>query len=163
MRVMVWVAESTWERCVEQARAFLPDDAEVTLVHVAPGDVEALAGGSVAGLLGRRAPRPPEPAVHAISDEEAQSLLAAAAHRLGRPSATRSLRGRVEREVVAASGDFELLVLARDGTPGAGPKSLGKHSRFIVDHAGCAVLLLPREEALPPVLPPPPPHERWRR
>jgi nucleotide-binding universal stress UspA family protein len=160
---MVWIAAGTWERCVEQARALVPGDAEVTLVHVAPGDVEAIAGGSVAGLLGRRPPSPPEPAVHAISDEQAHSLLAAAAQQLGRPAKTVALRGRVEREVVKASGDFDLLVLARDGTPGAGPKSVGKHGRFVVDHAGCPVLLLPREGTQAPVLPLPPPNERRRR
>ena len=38
MRAVVWIIESRWEDCVDAVAA----DADVTLVHVAPGDVEAL-------------------------------------------------------------------------------------------------------------------------
>jgi nucleotide-binding universal stress UspA family protein len=44
----------TWEACVDHARALLPGDANVTLVHIAPGDVEELVGGHDR-LLGRPA------------------------------------------------------------------------------------------------------------
>jgi hypothetical protein len=78
MRALVWIVEDTWEATVAEAAAFLPADAEVTLVHVAPGDVEALAEGSRHGLLGRRRPPPPGPAepLRVISDEAAEALLA---------------------------------------------------------------------------------------
>jgi hypothetical protein len=65
----------------------------------------------------------------------------------------------VEREVVAACAGADLLVLARDGADDRlGPKSLGKHARFVVDHAPCQVLLVwagqpPGADTLPP-----PPH-----
>ena len=36
----------------------------------------------------------------------------------------------------------DLLVLARDGREQLGPPSLGKRTRFVVDHAACAVLLV---------------------
>jgi len=44
---------------------------------------------------------------------------------------------------VAASASADLLVLARDGDQARlGPKSLGKATRFVVDHAACPVLLI---------------------
>lgn len=161
MRVLIWIAEGTWERLVAQVREWLPVDADLTLLHVAPRDVEAVASGAHAGLLGRRPPRHAqrEPPLAAISAQEAQSLLAAAQERLGRPARLLSARGRVEREVVAASADADLLVLARDGEPAAGPKSLGPRARFVVDHATCAVLLVARDKVAP-VMPPPPPDHR---
>jgi nucleotide-binding universal stress UspA family protein len=56
--------------------------------------------------------------------------------------------GRVEREVVAAAENADLLVLARDGDrTHLGPRSLGPASRFIVDHAPCPVLLVWPEPA----------------
>jgi nucleotide-binding universal stress UspA family protein len=145
MRVVIWIAEETWVQCVDQARAFLAEPAEVTLVHVAARDVEDLVGMGPAGLLGRRPPRHPPrgPRVSEVSAEEAEALLEAAHARLGRPARLAARRGRVEHEVLEATRDADLLVLARDGAPGAGPRSLGPRSRFVVDHAACPVLLLP--------------------
>jgi nucleotide-binding universal stress UspA family protein len=49
----------------------------------------------------------------------------------------------MEREVVEAAGQADLLVLARDGDrERPGPKSLGPPPRFVVDHAPCGVLLV---------------------
>lgn len=160
MRVLVWIAENTWEACVDQARALLPGDAEVTLLHVAPTDVEELAAGGRAALLGRRPPPPPGPRLEAISAEEAQAQLHAAQGRLARPAQVISRRGRVEREVLEACAGADLLVLARDGEPRLGPKSLGPCTRFVVDHAPCPVLLLWAHE--PPSIDtaPLPPHQR---
>lgn len=160
MRAVIWISEGTWEACVDQAVAFLPDDADVTLLHVAPGDVEEFAARGPARLLGRRPPPPPpeEIPLRAIADEEAEALLADALARLARPAQTVSRRGRVEREVVAACAGADLLVLARDGEPRLGPKSLGKHTRFALDHVPCQVLLVWPE--VPPgidTIPPPPP------
>jgi nucleotide-binding universal stress UspA family protein len=162
MRALVWIVEDTWEATVAAAAAFLPVDAEVTLLHVAPGDVETLAEGSRQGLLGRRRypppsphgrrrhpppsphgpPAPPEP-LRAISDEAAEALLADARERLGRADRVERRRGRVGHEVVAAAADADLLVLARDGDRShPGPHSLGPAARFVVDHAPCPVLLV---------------------
>jgi nucleotide-binding universal stress UspA family protein len=160
MRALVWIVEDTWEATVAEAAAYLPAEAEVTLLHVAPGDVETLAEGSRHGLLGRRHPPPPgrpEP-LRAISDEAAQALLAEARARLGREAATDRRRGRVEREVVAAAEGMDVLVLARDGDRSRlGPHSLGPAARFVVDHAPCRVLLV-WADAPPGVgtIPPPP-------
>ena len=161
MRALVWIVEDTWEATVAEAAAFLPGDAEVTLLHVAPGDVETLAEGSRQGLLGRRRPpdAPPAP-LRAISDEAAQALLAEARERFGREAAADHRRGRVEREVVAAAEGMDILVLARDGDHSRlGPHSLGPAARFVVDHAPCRVLLV-WADAPPPVdsIPPPPKH-----
>jgi nucleotide-binding universal stress UspA family protein len=159
MRAVVWISEGTWEACVDQASAFLPEDAEVTLLHVAPSDVEEFAARGPARLLGRHPPPPPGPPLRFIADEEAQALLADAQARFGRPAQTVARRGRVEREVVAACAGAEVLILARDGEPRLGPKSLGKHTRFALDHAPCQVLLVWPES--PPgieTIPPPPQH-----
>jgi nucleotide-binding universal stress UspA family protein len=164
MRALVWIVEDTWEATVAEAAAFLPADADVTLLHVAPGDIETLAEGSREGLLGRARRHPPPPAppepLRAISDEAAEALLAEARERLGRDARTERRRGRVEREVVAAAEAMDILVLARDGDRSRlGPHSLGPHARFVVDHAPCRVLLV-WADAPPPVgtIPPPPAH-----
>jgi len=162
MRALVWIVEDTWEATVAEAAAFLPADAEVTLLHVAPGDVETLAEGSRHGLLGRRhRPPPHEPPapLRAISDEAAQALLVEARERFGRQAGVEARRGRVEREVVAAAEGMDILVLARDGDHSRlGPHSLGPPARFVVDHAPCRVLLVWPGEPPAADLPPPPPH-----
>ena len=172
MRALVWIVEDTWEATVAEAAAFLPADAEITLLHVAPGDVEQLAEGSRHGLLGRRRPPPPPPhgpappePLRAISDEAAQALLAEARERLGRDARIERRRGRVGHEVVAAAEGMDLLVLARDGDhTRLGPHSLGPAARFVVDHAPCRVLLVwpdvPPEVATIPPPPAYPPHHR---
>jgi nucleotide-binding universal stress UspA family protein len=163
MRALVWIVEDTWEATVVEAAAFLPADAEVTLLHVAPEDVEDLAEGSRHGLLGRRRhPPPPGPdaPLRAISDEAAEQLLAEARERFGGDPRAERRRGRVEREVVAAAEGMDILVLARDGDHARlGPHSLGPAARFVVDHAPCRVLLV-WADAPPAVetIPPPPPH-----
>ena len=60
MRAVVWISEDTWEACVDQARAFLPEDADVTLLHVAPTRRRgARFARGPARLLGRHPPPPP--------------------------------------------------------------------------------------------------------
>jgi nucleotide-binding universal stress UspA family protein len=147
MRALVWIVDDTWEATVDEADAFLPADADVTLLHVAPADVESVAEGARHGLLGRPRPRhhgpPPPKPLRAISEEAAAALLAAARERLGRDATTLSLRGRVEREVVEAADQADVLVLARDGDrTRPGPHSLGPAARYVVDHASCRVLLV---------------------
>jgi nucleotide-binding universal stress UspA family protein len=121
--------------------------------------VAGVAEAATAGLLGRAFPRgrPTRP-FQDVADEAASELLAAAAARLGRQDA-RLLhrRGRVEREVIrAVAENVDLLVVARDGDHARlGPHSLGPATRFVVDHAPCAVLLVwpdepPGIESIPP-------------
>jgi nucleotide-binding universal stress UspA family protein len=167
MRALVWITENTWEGCVDQARAWLPEAAEVTLLHVSPSDVEELAAGGSGRLFGRRPPPPPGPPLWAIAAEEAEALLEQARARLQRPAELDARRGRVEREVVAACAGVELLILARDGRLRLGPDSIGPRSRFVIDHAPCQVLVVwadepPGVETIPPVpeRPPPPPERR---
>jgi nucleotide-binding universal stress UspA family protein len=155
---------------VDAARLLLPDDAEVVLLHVAPGEVEEAAEGALAGLLGRGRPGPgrhPAQRIGALSEQAAAELLAAAEARLGRPARQEVRRGRVERLVVEAAGGADLLVAARDGDRSRlGPASLGPVTRFVVDHAPCAVLLVwpdqtPGLGSIPPPgqgPPPAPPH-----
>lgn len=142
MRAVIWITERSWRRCVDQARAVLPSDAQTILLHASPAEIEEVAAAGPAGLLGRRPPPPPGPPLQAIAREEAEALLSAAGERLGRAAGTAVRRGRVEHEVVAACQDADLLILAREGDRRPGPKSIGRHTRFVVDHAPCAVLLL---------------------
>ena len=97
-----------------------------------------------------------------VADAEGTELLAAAADRLGRANVEQiTIRGgRIEREIVAAlADDVDLLVAARDGDRSRlGPHSLGHVTRFVVDHAPCAVLLVWPDEAPGVGSIPPPPH-----
>ena len=160
MRAVVWISEDTWEACVDEARELLPETAEVTLLHVAPADVEEMASHPGARLLGRHPPPPPGPPMRAIAEEEAQALLAEALVRLARPANTVARRGKIEREVLEESAGADLLILARDGEARLGPKSLGPRTRFALDHAPCQVLLVWPEQ--PPGIEsvPLPPHLR---
>jgi nucleotide-binding universal stress UspA family protein len=136
MRVVVWIAETRWEDCVDAVPA---EAGDVTLLYVTPGDVEGLLHGH---RLGHHRHPPPGHEPHEISAEAAAELLEEAAARLGRPARTEQRAGRVEHEVVEAAAGADLLVVARDGERRPGPKSLGPRSRFVVDHATCAVLLV---------------------
>jgi nucleotide-binding universal stress UspA family protein len=157
MRVVAWITEGTWPACVDAVRDASPVDTDTILLHVVDEEVSSVAHGAFAGLLGRSHPeRDPGLLVEEQSEAAALALLHQAAERLGRPSRSELRRGRVEREVVAASQDADLLVVARDGDrTRLGPKSLGHECRFVVDHAPCAVLLVwpgpaPRVETVPP-------------
>ena len=134
--------------------------APITLLFVIDADVEEVALGARAGLLGRRhgPPPPQEPPVSTISEEAARALLREAESRVGRPVAHELRRGRVEHEVVAAAATADLLVMARDGDRSRlGPRSVGPHARFVLDHAPCRVLLVwPEHTPSVSTLPPPP-------
>jgi nucleotide-binding universal stress UspA family protein len=161
MTVLAWIVEGTWPACVDAARAHAPEGSEVVLLHVSDDRLPGLAHGAFAGLLGRgHREHDPGPQMTDLGAASARELLAAAAHRLGRPCTPLARAGPVEREVVAAAATAALLIVARDGDRSRlGPHSLGPASRFVVDHAPCPVLLVWPETA-PDVttLPPPPPH-----
>ncbi len=143
MLAVIWIAETTWEACVDFARAALPANAVVRLVHVSPRDVERLVEEGPGGLLGRRPPAgSPKSAASAIAAEEAQALLEAARTRLARPAELGALRGHPERELPEACADADLLILARDGEHRLGPKSFSRQARFVIDHAPCAALVV---------------------
>ncbi|KUL70474.1 MULTISPECIES: universal stress protein [unclassified Streptomyces] len=160
MAVVVWIVEGTWPACVDAARRHAPEDAEIVLLHVTGDDVADAAHGAFAGLLGRGHPeRDPGTRVEHLAAASAETLLGAAAERLGRPCTRTERTGRVEREVVAAADGAELLVLARDGDRSRlGPHSLGPASRFVVDHAPCPLLLVWPEAAPDLTTMPGPPH-----
>jgi nucleotide-binding universal stress UspA family protein len=144
MTVITWIVEGTWPACVDAARTLAPADAEIILLHVTGEEPLAAAHGAYAGLLGRGHPeRDPARHLEALAASSARQLLQAAAARLARPCTQLQRSGRIEREVVAAASDAGLLILARDGDlTHLGPKSLGRASRFVVDHAPCPVLLV---------------------
>ena len=160
MHVMLWLAEGTWEGCIDAAAPLIPEDARVSLLYVVPEDLLHVAGAAAEGLIGRWRPQPgltEQMAAEAAASGEA--LVAAGARLLGRADVGRVIcRGRVEREVVQAAEAADLLVAARDGDRSRlGPHSLGPATRFVVDHAPCSVLLVWPDE-VPDVdsIPPPP-------
>jgi nucleotide-binding universal stress UspA family protein len=95
-----------------------------------------------------------------LAAASAAELLAAAAARLGRPCERMERHGRAERVVVAAAEGAGLLVVGRDGDRSRlGPRSLGKATRFVVDHAPCPVLLVwPEPAPATSTIPAPPGH-----
>ena len=85
---------------------------------------------------------------------------AGGARRLGRRCERLDLHGHTERAVVTASAAADLLIVARDGDRSRlGPRSLGRATRFVVDHAACPVLLVWPESAPDLRTIPPPPHD----
>jgi nucleotide-binding universal stress UspA family protein len=155
MTVLVWVTEESWMACVDAALARAPAD-DVTLLHVTDTGAVDAAQGAFTALLGR-AGAGPGAQLEAMTEAAATEMLAAAAARLGRPARPLRKRGRPEREVVQAARGADLLILARQGAE-AGPRSLGKAARFVVDHAACPVLLVWPGAAPEGPLPPEPQH-----
>ncbi|MCH9668437.1 MAG: universal stress protein [Actinomycetia bacterium] len=146
-RVVAWLSEGTWQAVVDTVATTLdsmnsvPD---VVLLYVLDSQIGEAVQGAFSGLLGRRMPeRDPGAAVTDAARTAASALLDAAHRRLGAPAESIVRAGRVEREVVAACTGADLLVCARDGDRSRlGPHSLGHATRFVVDHAPCAVLLI---------------------
>jgi nucleotide-binding universal stress UspA family protein len=159
--VVIWITEGTWQASVDAALRFVQPGAPITLLHVTPAELSDTAHSAYLGLFGRGRPdRDPGPHVAKLAAQSAAGLLDAAAARLGRPAGRIERNGPPEREVVTAVADAALLIVARDGDRSRlGPKSLGKATRFVVDHAPCPVLVV-WPEAAPAVatIPPPPPH-----
>jgi nucleotide-binding universal stress UspA family protein len=142
MRVLVWIVEETWRATAAAAAAFLPADADVTLLHVRESDAETVARGARYALLGR-SHRPAADPPDTISEQSARELLADAQAVLGREAVLEARCGRIEHEVVAAAGTADLLVLAREKDRAhRGPRSLGPTARYVLDHVPCAVLLV---------------------
>jgi nucleotide-binding universal stress UspA family protein len=134
LKVLAWINETGWEACVDAAAA-LPAG-ETTLLYV-PSEQDA-----PAPPFGRRRRLDREARWSALSGAAAEELLSDAARRLGRPAATVAGHGRPEDVVTQAAGDADVLVLVRDGRDlTAGPHSIGKATRFILDHAPCTVVL----------------------
>jgi nucleotide-binding universal stress UspA family protein len=160
VKIIVWLTESTWPACVDAASEF--PGAQVVLLHVIDPDSIEAAEAARAGLLGRGIPATAPRAKRTLVEAQA-ALLDAAEARLAHPAQRIARTGRVEREVVTACADADLLVLGRDGDHARlGPRSLGRATRFVLDHAPCRVLLVWPDE--PPSLatlpaPPHPPHD----
>jgi nucleotide-binding universal stress UspA family protein len=156
MTVVIWVAENTWQACVDAARSLAPPEAGVTLLTVVDTTTAETAHGAFGGLLGRGGADPAQRLL-LRAERAADELLAQAQARLGRDADRRQFTGRARHEIAAAVRGATMLIVGRDGH-GPGPKSLGKDVRFVVDHAPCPVLLI-WPGPPPPVPPPPPPGE----
>lgn len=159
--VYIWVTEGTWRASVDAALRLAPAGARFTLLHVTSDEVPDAARGAYAGLLGRGrgAGRDPGARLEEMAAAAAGDLVGAAARRLGLDCEKIEVHGQAERAVVAASAQADLLIVARDGDRARlGPKSLGKATRFVVDHAACPVLLVWPASAPGVSTMPPPPH-----
>ena len=156
MKIIVWLTESTWPACVDAASD--QPEAQVVLLHVIDPDSVEAAEAARAGLFGRGI-RPTGTTAYQTMVEAQTALLDAAEARLAGPAKRLARTGRVEREVVNACADADLLVLGRDGDhTRLGPRSLGRATRFVLDHAPCRVLLVwPDEPPSLATLPAPPP------
>lgn len=159
MRIAIWVREGTWPACVDAARDLAGSrPVEVTLIAVreAPPGTPDPGFGS---LIGRGRRRQAVEQLDQLSQEAAETMLRQARERLGQDAAVRLESGFPERIVTAAAGDADYLILGRDGDRSRlGPHSLGKHTRFVVDHAPCRVLLIwPGSVPGLGSIPPPPP------
>ena len=142
MRALVWIVEETWKATAAAAATLLPSDADVTLLFVRATEAEAVARGARYALLGRSRRASGEP-LDSTSEQAASELLAEAQAVLGRKATLDARSGRIEQEVVMAAEGLDVLVLARDeGRVHRGPRTLGPSARHVVDHAGCAVLLV---------------------
>ena len=156
-RVLVWVEPGTWEACVHAAADLVPAGvgARVLLLYV-PDDSDDLLRDAQAGLWGRR--RRPQPVA---SDDGAELLADAEALLQGLAVdaviTTQQGSGLVERVVTAGTESADYLVLGRQGDLSRrGPSSIVKHTRFVVDHAQCRVVLVwpdaaPSAGTIPPL------------
>ena len=160
--VYIWIGEGTWRATVDAALSLAPARARFTLLHVTSPAAADAAHGAYRGMLGRAGHDPGE-RLEALASASAADLIEAAARRLGRPCERREIHDQTERAVVAASATADLLIVARDGDRSRlGPKSLGKVTRFVVDHAACPVLLVWPDAAPDVDTIPPPPHHPHR-
>ena len=142
MRVLVWIVEGTWKATVAAAQQLLPADAQITLLHIAPAEAQAVAREAPQALLGRRHAQSTG-VLQSIAAQVASELLADARALLGRDATLDAQRGRVGEAVVAAAQMMDVLVIARDCDHAAeGPHSLGPTARYVLDHAPCPVLLV---------------------
>ena len=161
--VVIWITEGTWLASVDAALGFVQPGTPITLLHVTAAELSDAAHGAYLGLFGRARPgRDPGSQVAKLAAQSAAEILDAATARLGRPAGRIERSGIPEREVVTAVADAALLIVARDGDRSRlGPKSLGKATRFVVDHAPCPVLVVWPEPApaVATIPPPPPPRE----
>jgi len=153
MKIIALIAPATWPAVIAAVKRH--GDANITLVATAEPPAPLV--GPPGGLMGRR---PPEPFPPGLAESAATDLLTQAAAALGAPAPSQVLHGPAERSVVQACADADLLVLARDGDSSRlGPASLGHQTRFIVDHAPCAVeLVWPSAPPSVGTIPPPPGH-----
>jgi len=156
-KVLAWIAPGTWPAVVAAARS-RPEADQITLV-AADDSSESLPTGILGGLMGR-GHRGPHPEVASLTAAEAGELLRQAEAALGRPCRSAVLSGPTERVITAAAESADWFIIARDGDRSRlGPSSLGRHARFIIDHAPCTVELI-WPDGVPDLATIPPPDAR---
>jgi len=143
MRILALTAPATWPAVVAAVNRHGAGH-QVRLVASATPSAPVVS--PFDSLMGRgRPPVPPLDGGPLAGEVEAaaQLLLDQAAAALDGPCACEVLHGSSERAVVQAAATADWLVICRDGDQTRlGPASLGRETRFIVDHASCTVELI---------------------
>jgi len=160
MKITVWLTEGTWPDCVDAARDLAEaGDAEITLLVVREQSDEDRRSKGFGSLMGRGPHKRMADEMVTLTQQAAETMLSEAERRLGLPATTSLETGLTERVVTAAAQHVDYLIVGRDGDRSRlGPHSLGKHTRFVIDHAPCRVLVIWPGTA-PDIgsIPPPPP------
>jgi len=138
MKILALIAPATWPAVAAAVnRHGAGHEVRLVASAVPPAPVVS----PFDSLMGRGRP-PVDPLVGDV-EAAAQSLLDQAAAALDGPCAREVLRGSSERAVVQATVGADWLIVCRDGDQTRlGPASLGRETRFIVDHASCTVELI---------------------
>ncbi len=160
MKITVWLTEGTWPDCVDAARDLAEaGNAEITLLVVREQSDEDRRSKGFGSLMGRGPHKRMADEMESLTQQAAETMLSEAERRLGLPATTSLETGLTERVVTAAAQHVDYLIVGRDGDRSRlGPHSLGKHTRFVIDHAPCRVLVIWPGTA-PDIgsIPPPPP------
>ncbi|MCL2482607.1 MAG: universal stress protein [Propionibacteriaceae bacterium] len=138
MRILALIAPATWPAVIT-ALGRHGDGHQIHLVATATPAAPVVS--PFTALMGRG--RPTADRLPDETEDTVRSLLAQAEEALGGPCTSTVLHGHPERAVAESTADADWLILARDGDQTRlGPASLGRDTRFIVDHAPCTVELI---------------------
>lgn len=138
MKVLAWVSPETWRSVIEEVNR-RPETDVVRVIAVVDVDHD-LPPGLLDRVSGRgRAAR----ILKDLSEESAERALAKALSLIELSCESKLLKGPTARVVVEECEWADVLILARDGDRSRlGPRSIGRNSRFVIDHAPCSVTII---------------------
>lgn len=83
-----------------------------------------------------------------VQRRRAEELVHAAARRAGVSSTFRTVRGQVEKEILAACSNADVVALGRQSYSNSGAKKLGSTAQALLQQASVPVMVLPEEAQL---------------